>query len=265
MILKRCVPTSMHSLDQVQSLHSACIHSQHCSHYAASSTLISGWPLVKHLGKFWGWKFLNTHENPKPHPDHLPSSPDTQSKLSKSIYISSYQGILLLCFNNLSLHHTYPSRKHMCIILHDPEEVCNHFNAEPWSSSISSLSLHSLTTLWSLCSLKHTHQWLTTSQTLRQILRLENFSTLMKTPSPTQIIFQALQTPSPSLASRYTSVHTRVFHYSASNNLSLHHTYPSRKHMWVIRHDPEELCTHFHAEPWSRAISLPSLHSLTTL
>ena len=87
----------MQRLDRLQSLCSACIHSQRGRDYEASRTLNRGWPLVKHLGNILLSKILNTHAKHTQHSNHLPNL-STQTlhalKVDKCPLASGYSSTL---------------------------------------------------------------------------------------------------------------------------------------------------------------------------
>ncbi len=96
--LKACMTASIPQLDWLECLWQVHIHIHTHHNYTASTMLILGWPLVKHLGEIlYSWKFLNTHEVHKQHSNQLPSSQDTLSMLCKSIYVHWHQDIPILC------------------------------------------------------------------------------------------------------------------------------------------------------------------------
>ena len=96
--LGACMTCSIPRLDGLEDLWQAHIHIHTHHNYTASTMLILGWPLVKHLGEIlYSWKFLNTHEVHKQHSNQLPSSQDTLSMLCKSIYVHWHQDIPILC------------------------------------------------------------------------------------------------------------------------------------------------------------------------
>ena len=96
--LKACMTASIPRLDRLERLWQVHIHIHTHHNYTASTMLILGWPLVKHLGEIlYSWKFLNTQEILKQHSNHPPSSQDTLPMLCKSIYVHWHQDIPIFC------------------------------------------------------------------------------------------------------------------------------------------------------------------------